>query len=184
VFVEKGFDAARVDEVAAAADVNKRMIYVYFRDKEGLYLEVLKTTLARAVRESAGDGEDAATPEAAMADGIRRYFRFLGANPDSVRLLAWETLNDGRRAGAALAQAGEGFEILQHVVVRGMESGAFRRDLDPRKIVISISNLCMGYFTRRGLLRALWGSEMAGDEGPEAMLEHIVQLVLHGIRKA
>jgi len=40
IFAEKGFDGARVDEIAKAAQVNKALIYYYFKNKEDL-LEVL-----------------------------------------------------------------------------------------------------------------------------------------------
>ena len=40
-FAEKGFYGARVDEIAAAAAINKRMIYEYFGSKELLYKQVL-----------------------------------------------------------------------------------------------------------------------------------------------
>src|ERR1700754_2019020 len=42
----KGLGGARVDEIAARAGVNKRMIYHYFGDKDGLYLAVLEATYA------------------------------------------------------------------------------------------------------------------------------------------
>jgi len=40
----KGLDGARVDAIAERARVNKRMIYHYFGDKEGLYLAVIEAT--------------------------------------------------------------------------------------------------------------------------------------------
>ncbi|TFG81079.1 MAG: TetR/AcrR family transcriptional regulator [Spirochaetales bacterium] len=40
IFADKGFDGARVDEIAKAAHVNKALIYYYFKSKEEL-LEVL-----------------------------------------------------------------------------------------------------------------------------------------------
>ncbi|CAM4039884.1 TetR/AcrR family transcriptional regulator [Saccharibacillus endophyticus] len=36
VFAEKGFDGARVDEIAKIAQINKAMIYYYFQSKEQL----------------------------------------------------------------------------------------------------------------------------------------------------
>ena len=40
-FSEKGIFGARIDSIAANAGVNKRMIYEYFLNKEGLYKTVL-----------------------------------------------------------------------------------------------------------------------------------------------
>ena len=41
VFSEKGFDGARVDEIASKAKVNKAMIYYYFESKENLFAEIV-----------------------------------------------------------------------------------------------------------------------------------------------
>lgn len=40
-FAARGFAGARVDRIAAAAGVNKRMLYHYFGDKQGLHRAVL-----------------------------------------------------------------------------------------------------------------------------------------------
>lgn len=42
VFAENGFDGARVDTIAEVAGYNKSLIFQYYKDKLGLYTEVLK----------------------------------------------------------------------------------------------------------------------------------------------
>lgn len=49
VFVEKGFAAARLDEVAEKAGVSKGTIYLYFKNKEVLFKAVIQLGLAPAV---------------------------------------------------------------------------------------------------------------------------------------
>ena len=44
-FAEVGFAGARVDQIAATASLNKRMIYHYFGDKAGLYRAVMADRL-------------------------------------------------------------------------------------------------------------------------------------------
>ena len=41
-FAAKGLSGGRVDEIARRAHANKRMIYHYFGNKEGLYLAALE----------------------------------------------------------------------------------------------------------------------------------------------
>src|SRR5258707_12741539 len=41
-FAAKGFAGARVDVIARRARINKRMLYHYFNDKEGLFRAVLR----------------------------------------------------------------------------------------------------------------------------------------------
>ena len=45
-FAAKGFAGARVDGIARRAAINKRMLYHYFGDKEGLFREVLRRKMA------------------------------------------------------------------------------------------------------------------------------------------
>lgn len=41
IFFKKGFDGATIDDIAAAAGYSKRSIYLYFRDREELFLAVV-----------------------------------------------------------------------------------------------------------------------------------------------
>jgi AcrR family transcriptional regulator len=46
VFAEKGFAAARLDEIARRAGVSKGTLYLYFKDKEDLFRAVIRDTVA------------------------------------------------------------------------------------------------------------------------------------------
>lgn len=48
--LKHGRSGVRVDEVAAAAEINKRMIYHYFDDREGLIEAALSVALGRVTR--------------------------------------------------------------------------------------------------------------------------------------
>ena len=41
VFAKAGLDGARIDAIAAAAGVNKALLYYYFKSKDGLYEAVI-----------------------------------------------------------------------------------------------------------------------------------------------
>jgi AcrR family transcriptional regulator len=61
VFTEKGFEAARVDEIAARAGLSKGAIYLYFAGKEALLRGLIEREVApaaqrlRALAEAGGD---------------------------------------------------------------------------------------------------------------------------------
>src|ERR687891_1363745 len=46
VFTEKGFAAARLEEIAKRAGVSKGTLYLYFKDKEDLFRAVVRDTVA------------------------------------------------------------------------------------------------------------------------------------------
>jgi TetR/AcrR family transcriptional regulator len=182
-FEEKGFDGARVDEIADMACVNKRMIYLYFGSKEELYRAVLRAHVERALAASRGAIDEAATPDVQLEAMVRHYFRFLSENPGFVRLLGWETLSYGERTGDVLLSdlSTMGLERLESVVQAGVDRGIFRPDVDPRQAAVSIMGLCLSFFTRRALVERVLGQEFEAPGVLDALLEHTVRLVMAGL---
>ena len=84
-FAAKGFAGARVDQIARRAAINKRMLYHYFGDKEGLWREVLRRKIAE--RQVWG----AATPDD-PAESLPYWFELACRDREWIRLLKWEAL--------------------------------------------------------------------------------------------
>ena len=55
VFAEKGFAAARLDEIAKRAGVSKGTLYLYFKDKEQLFRAVVRDTVVPNVENLRSD---------------------------------------------------------------------------------------------------------------------------------
>jgi AcrR family transcriptional regulator len=91
-FARHGPAGARVDRVAAEAGVNKRMLYHYFGNKDGLWDAVLAAEVL-----ADGGGAAAGAVRQRLVAGARQ----LGANPAITRLLGWEALD--RRGGDVVA---------------------------------------------------------------------------------
>jgi AcrR family transcriptional regulator len=77
VFAERGFDAARIEEIAHAAGVSKALIYEHFPSKRDLYAEVVKN----GTDEALGRVAEAAAPGLA---GVELLEAALGAFLDFV----------------------------------------------------------------------------------------------------
>ena len=94
-FSIRGFEAARLDDVARRAGVAKGTIYLYFRDKESLFQELIRAMLTPLVGtiEALGDSD---LPLAALADRIVDLFVrevYETRRKDVVRLM----ISEGRR---------------------------------------------------------------------------------------
>jgi TetR/AcrR family transcriptional regulator len=182
-FAARGYDGARVDVIAEAAGINKRMIYAYFGDKDGLYLAVLDACLARALELGR---EGTVPPGATLRDRVeaivRRFFDYLGANPDFVHLLTWEAVSPERRGRKILlARLETGLEPLKVIVRQGVTEGAFRQDLDPRALLLAVNALLLGYFNVRHLVEALWKKDLAQPAASELVLRQFLGILLDGI---
>ncbi len=182
-FAARGFDGARVDEIAEAADINKRMIYAYFGDKDGLYRAVLDRSLDEALELAREGAAPPGSSVRARAEAvIRRFFDYLSEHPDFVRLLTWEAASSDRRGRKILlARLETGLEPLHAIVRQGVAEGAFRRDLDPRAFLLAVNALLLGYFNVRHLVEALWKKPLDTPAAGEAVLRQVLGILLDGI---
>jgi TetR/AcrR family transcriptional regulator len=184
LFMEKGYDLARVDEIAAQAQVNKRMIYVYFTDKEGLYMAILDASFSRMLACLEAVAQDHGDPRNDAERLIRAYFQFLAEHPYFVRMVVWESLRYGRQAGRVLARTYRAsLEKLYAVFQGGVDQGFFRSDLDVRKLAASVYGLCLSHFSQREFLNILSDKDSTSLEAREVALNHILRLVFDGIEK-
>lgn len=182
-FADRGFDGARIDEISAAAGINKRMIYAYFGDKDGLYRAVLDGCLTQALALASEGAVPPGTDLRRRAEAIiRRFFGYLSDHPDFVRLLHWEALSHERRGRKILLLRLEaGLEPLRAIVRQGVKEGAFRADLEPRFFLVAVNALFLGYFAQRHLVEALWKTELSSAAARELVLGQFLHLLLDGI---
>jgi len=94
-FSARGFEAARLDDVAKRAGVAKGTIYLYFRDKESLFQELIRAMLTPLVGtiEALGTAD---LPLSALADHIADLFVrevYETRRKDVIRLM----ISEGRR---------------------------------------------------------------------------------------
>ncbi len=95
-FSAHGLDGARVDEIAKRSGVNKRMIYYYFGDKNGVYLAVLEEIYAdirnAEIRLHLADRD----PVDAMRELVAFTWNYFNEHPEFLSLLGTENLHRAR----------------------------------------------------------------------------------------
>jgi AcrR family transcriptional regulator len=83
VFSEKGFAAAKLDEIARRAGVSKGTLYLYFKDKEDLFRAVVRDTVAPNIDMVRAMVEGSDLP---FADIIRMFLPRFAALTSEVRV--------------------------------------------------------------------------------------------------
>jgi TetR/AcrR family transcriptional regulator len=127
VFAEKGYDGARVDELARAAGVNKATLYYQIGDKEALY----HTVLERILKKSADEITAGITEIDDSEEQIRHFITTFARNAAMMRytspIMLREIASGGRNMpDAALAQMGRILGALDGAIERGVARGRFR----------------------------------------------------------
>jgi TetR/AcrR family transcriptional regulator len=133
-FADKGFAGARVDTIARQARINKRMLYHYFGDKEGLFREVLRRKIAQRRAWLASAPED-------PFDRLPAWFELACHDREWVRLLEWEALQWGEAAVIDEDRRKEGFILALERFKKQQAEGLIDPDLDAGQLLLSMMAL-------------------------------------------
>jgi AcrR family transcriptional regulator len=180
-FVKKGYHAVGVDEIAAAARVNKRMIYAYFGSKRKLYDELISRIFSRIDALDFGRIEKISDYREKLASMLNLYFSFLNDNPNFVRLLSWEKLYvDKESIQYLVAQVNRVLRNLFELLKQGEEQGEIRPDVDIRYLASNINSLFIGFFSNKVLSEEVWGESFTAEQNNEKIINNMICLVLDG----
>ncbi len=81
LFVQKGLDGAKMQEIADRAGINKALLHYYYRSKEKLYEQVAKAVLSRALPAVRNMIESEDPLEEKIARFIDFYIDLISRNP-------------------------------------------------------------------------------------------------------
>ena len=184
-FSEKGFFGARIDSIAANAGVNKRMIYEHFENKENLYKEVLTSVYEKCAESEREFFSEDLRPQDAIRNVVRIYFKFLYDNPDFVRILMWENLNNADSIPVQKLKSikAPAFEYIKYQVNRGKEQGIFKADVDNGQIVVSLMNFGFAYFTNIHTLSLILEKALGAPEEVSKRAEFVCDILINYLTK-
>jgi len=162
-FADKGYDGARVDEIATKTSTTKRMLYYYFGNKEKLYIAVLEQAYAgiRALEQTLD--VDHLDPAEAMRRLAELTFDHHEAHPDFIRLVTLENYHRADhipRSSALSGRANPALDVLTRNLARGRAAGLFRKDVDPLDVHMMISAYCVFRTANRHTWNAIFQRDM------------------------
>ncbi|HEX2861060.1 MAG TPA: TetR/AcrR family transcriptional regulator, partial [Lacunisphaera sp.] len=172
-----------VDQIVAAARVNKRMVYHYFGSKEAIYHTALVEVYARIEQVEFHAIGPSGNPREKLARLLEGYFLFLDENPDFVRLLLWENLELGKHIIKQnhLLSKNPFLIRFREIVEEGIQLGQFRRNLDVTHLLIHFIGLCFIYHSNRFSLSQSLDIDLGDPAVKEAGRKQVMALVFEGI---
>jgi TetR/AcrR family transcriptional regulator len=180
VFLEKGFGNTALSEIARRAGITKSLIHHYFKSKENLWQEVKQRRLDNYADEQMAMLEQDAEPTAnLLRNSMKLYFRFLKANPEIVRIMAWMFLERDTdicpmKHDALIAA---GVERIR----AGQAAGIIRKDLDPRFLLFTFLGLAQHWFQDKDHFIQDFGTEGLPADLDEAYLADMLEIFLRGV---
>lgn len=180
VFAEKGFEGATVREICKRAGVNIAAVNYYFRDKERLYVETVKSAACGSQETAPLPAWPAKTPPVAK---LRDFIHVMVGRLMSRDKPAWHTqlmMRELAQPTSACAEWVEEYvrphaEVLAGVLAELMPPGTpdFKRYLT----AFSIIGQCLYYMQCKPVVQLLMGDEYARIT-PDIVAEHVASFSL------
>ena len=174
LFTQKGYAATTVREIVAAADVTKPVLYYYFRNKEGIYLELMRGSFAKMDEVLSESLEDRASITQKVLRLCDRLYSLFMEHLKVARVMY--AIYYGPHQGAPFfdfdAYHRKFREAVQGLIEEGIRKREFRRG-NPEEMawaVIGAINVAMEVH----LTHPEWGLENEG-------LARVLKLIFQGI---
>jgi TetR/AcrR family transcriptional regulator len=185
VFVEKGMDGARMQDIASRADINKALLHYYFRTKDQLFNAVFEMIARRVLKKFAPVFDE----NLSLEDKIRFFFRehisFLQENPKLPGFL----LNEVNRNPARIRK------LLKNVDFDNLWSLFYDQHKDDLKkyniskasmpqLMISVAAMSVFPFAARGILEGILGkSGIDFNDFMEERKQFAAEFVISAIKR-
>ena len=185
-FTERGFEGARVDNIAARAGVNKRMLYHYFGNKQALYVAVLEGSYTAIRTAEHGLHLFDRDPVDGMSDLVLFTWRYYLAHPEFLSLLNTENLHRAKflkRSARIFELNSPLIEQISMLLRRGVDQGIFRDGLDPVEVYVTIAALGFFYLSNRWTLSTVFRRDLLDKDAIESWGRHMVDVILCYLRR-
>jgi AcrR family transcriptional regulator len=158
-FAAHGLAGGRVDRIAAAAEANKRSIYVYYGDKAGLFEAALDHVIARIEPVDIDD----------LPGWAGRVFDHMLAEPEAWRLGMWQVLEAPDRGAEQSEVTAARLEAMADP-----RQGAVTGGIAIPDVISLVVGLTRGWFMTP---RSLLGTGGVDPDGEERIAAHRAAIV-------
>ncbi len=161
VFVEKGMDGARMQDIASHAGINKALLHYYYRTKEQLFNAVFEKTVGEILQKFAPVFDENLSLEDKIKFFYREHITFLQKNPKLPLFL----LNEVRRNPARIKKLLRSVNIMSLWETLEKQHGHELKEMNITRetlpqVISSVAALSVFPFVAKGILEAIF--EKAG----------------------
>jgi len=181
IFADEGLEGARTEAIAAAAGVNKALLYYYFRSKQQLYREVLEGYAADFNRQALELLSAEGSARSLLVRYINLHFDFIAAHRHHGPLFQRMLMTDKKSWMRLARELGlPRMKAMLKVIERGKRAGEFRR-MDSFHIAISLVSLVAFYFSSAPVLRAVGGIDPYTKANVERRRAEVLRFVRYAL---
>ena len=181
IFADAGLAGARTDAIAAAAGVNKALLYYYFKSKEALYRAVLEEQLQEFHGQLMETLRAAGSPRSVLLRYVSMHFDVISSRRRFAPLFQQMMMKSGKSLEWL---ARKYFEPRAHAVSRlierGIKEGEFRA-VDCGQTTFSIVALIAFHFSCEPVMRLLGHADAYNEANLRRRKKEVLDFIRYGL---
>jgi TetR/AcrR family transcriptional regulator len=184
VFHEKGFEGARMQEIADEAGINKALLHYYYRNKENLFHDVFRDALQEIFAKLFAIAGKEDSFEEKIHSIFNDYISFLQKNSYIPGFILAELRQNPERLTEVFKEAKISPIKLFEKMKESVKDDSIR-DIDHRQFIINILSLCIFPIVARPIIQSIF--ELSGkeyDQFIEKRKELLPEFFMNAIRKS
>jgi AcrR family transcriptional regulator len=186
VFTQRGFAAARMDEIAKAAGINRALLHYYFRSKDKLFdlvfAERVREFFLGLVRIISGPGKLEQKIQAIVEHDIE----MIRSQPDLPIFIMQELTQHPDRLVRMAAESGANPALMMKAFRQAVKEAIDKkqiRPIEPGQLLINVMSLCVYPFIAKPMIKAV---QELDDAQFEKMIikrkREIVEFVMNSLK--
>ena len=178
VFILKGYDGARMQEIADYAKINKALLHYYYRSKDKLFERVFYEVFSEAFFSVAQVLEDANTLEELIEFFVSHYVAMLKRQPYLPNFILHELNRNPSMVVDLIKSSGMNKTRLIQLYVRESERDDIRT-FNPIHIIVNVLALSIFPFVASPIIKGFIfdGNEGEFDNFIDERTEHIISFI-------
>lgn len=186
VFQEKGYHSTTMNKIAEEAELSKATLYLYFKNKDDLFLSMTTEPLKKLKKEFEKIATTNKNPQEKIVLLSRTFIKQWNNNREAYQLgdTFITTYNPQSEAHRSLFNKineilGEILNIGVRIIENGIKTGLFKNNIDPEKVIL------VGWRTLVGLLQVINIVDISKKEGAftNEILDLAIRTFFDGITK-
>lgn len=182
VFLQKGMDGARMQEIANEAGINKALLHYYFRTKEKLFSAIFKSVFSQILPNIMDMVHSELPFDEKLEIFIDKYLDLLMKNPFVPTFILKEMNRNPDFLASVLKSSGLQPEKIFAMFEKEMQAGKIRK-MDPRDLLVNTLGLCIFPIAAKPLLNIMLfdGDKKAYNSFLEKRKTTVKEFILNSI---
>jgi TetR/AcrR family transcriptional regulator len=181
LFADKGFDAVSMSAIAKLANTSKPNIYHHFKNKDELYLSIMKKAVQRTSALLDALEDSPGTFRQRLTDFSAGHLENVLSHTRSSQLILREALSGNSERGREIAKhvVGTVFSRLIAMIQQGQQDSEFRKHIDPTLAAFLIVSANMFFFQAKPVIQQISEVQMPDDAATYS--KGVMDILLNGL---